>query len=316
MRIFTLIIFLFSNFLYAQNYPQKPIRLIIPFAPSGANDILGRIIGQKLSESMQQQILFDNRPGAGGIIGVDLTAKSPPDGYTLVVGHIGTFGVNPTLYKNLPYDPIKDFQSIALFAKVASLLVVHPSLPAKNIKELIQLAKKNSGKLLYGSGGNGGAGHLTTEYFKLMSKTEILHIPYKGTGPAVVDLIAGQTQIVFGGVPGSISFVKSGRLRALGVSTATRIPTLPEIPTISETIPGFEATQWYGLLAPAGTPTYIVSKLNKEISEGLKDPKIVFRLIENGSEPFVSSPEEFTNFIKSEITRWAPVIKSARIKVD
>jgi len=300
----------------AQAYPAKPVRLIIPFAPGGGNDILGRIIGSRLSEALRQQFIIDNRAGAGGTIGAELAAKSPPDGYTLVIGHIGTLAVNPTLYKKLPYDPVRDFQPVSLFAKVASVMVVHPSLPVKSVKDLIALAKRRPGELVYGSGGNGGAGHLATEYFKLMAKIDMGHIPYKGTGPALIDLLAGQTQLVFGGVPGSIGHIKSGRLRALGVSTASRLPVLPDVPTVGESLPGYEATQWYGVLAPAGTPAPIVSVLNREIVSGLKDPKMQARLSDNGSEPFASTPEEFAAFIKSEIALWAPIIKAAGVRVD
>lgn len=300
----------------AQEYPAKPVRLIIPFAPGGANDILGRLIGAKLSESMKQQFIIDNRAGAGGTIGADLAAKSPPDGYTLVIGHIGTLAVNPTLYKKLPYDPVKDFQAISLFAKVASVMVIHPSLPVKSVKDLVVLAKRQPGALVYGSGGNGGAGHLATEYFKLMAKVDMGHVPYKGTGPALVDLLAGQTQMVFAGVPGAVAHIKTGRLRALGVSTSNRLPTLPDVPTVGETLPGYEATQWYGVLAPRGTPTAIVSRLNREIGDSLKDPKVQERLVSGGSEPFASTPEEFAAYIKSEIAHWAPIIKAADIRVD
>ena len=199
----------------AQTYPAKPVRLIIPFAPGGGNDILGRLIGGKLAELIGQQVVIDNRAGAGGTIGAELAAKAVPDGYTLVIGHIGTLAVNPTLYQKLPYDPLKDFQPISLFAKVANMMVIHPSLPVKSVKELIVLAKAKPGVLVYGSGGNGGAGHLATEYFKLLTKVDIRHIPYKGTGPALVDLLAGQTQLIFAGIPGTVSHVKEGRLRPL-----------------------------------------------------------------------------------------------------
>ena len=301
----------------AQDYPSKPVRLIIPFAPGGSNDILGRLIGNKLAEATGQQVVIDNRGGAGGSIGVDLAAKSAPDGYTLVIGHIGTLAVNPTLYKNLPYDPIKDLQPISMLAKVANIMVVHPSLPAKSVKELIALAKAKPGSLVYGSGGNGGAGHLATEYFKLMTKTDIVHIPYKGTAPATIDLLAGQTQLVFGGIPGIAGHVRNGKLRALGVSTSKRLVVFPEVPTIAEAgVPGYEATQWYGVLAPAGTPPVIVARLNKDIISALENAQVQQRLAEDGSEPLPSTPNEFTAFIKSETVRWAPVIKAAGIRAD
>lgn len=301
---------------HAQTYPTKPVRLIIPFAPGGGNDILGRLIGGKLSELIGQQVVIDNRAGAGGTIGAELAAKAAPDGYTLVIGHIGTLAVNPTLYPKLAYDPLRDFQPISLFAKVANMMVIHPSLPAKSVKDLIALARAKPGMLVYGSGGNGGAGHLATEYFKLLAKVDIRHIPYKGTGPALVDLLAGQTQLIFAGIPGTVAHVKSGRLRPLAVSTAKRLAIFPDVPTVAETVPGYEATQWYGVLAPTGTPAAVVSRLNREIDTGLKDPRIQERLVAGGSEPFASTPEEFSAYIKAEIARWAPVIKAAAIRVD
>ena len=302
---------------FGQDYPIKPVRLIIPFAPGGSNDILGRMIGTKLAEAMGQQVVIDNRAGAGGSIGVEQAAKSAPDGYTLVIGHIGTLAVNPTLYKKLPYDPIKDLQTISMLAKVANIMVVHPSLPAKSVRELIALAKAKPGMLVYGSGGNGGAGHLATEYFKLMAKIDIEHIPYKGTAPAIIDLLAGQTQLVFGGIPGIGGHIRNGRLRALGVSTSKRLTIFPEVPTVAEAgVPGYEATQWYGVLAPAGTPNWVVARLNREIVHTLQNPQIQQRLADDGSEPLASTPEEFTAFIKSETARWAPVIKAAGIRAD
>lgn len=306
-----------AGYAVAQEYPAKSVRLIIPFAPGGSNDILGRLIAARLTETMGQQVVPDNRPGAGGSIGAEVAAKSPPDGYTLVIGHIGTLAVNPTLYRKLAYNPVTDFQALSLVAKVPNIMVVHPSLPAKNVKELIALARAQPGALVYGSGGNGGAGHLATEYFKLMAKVVITHVPYKGTGPAIVDLLAGQTQLVFAGVPGISAQVRAGRLRALGVSTIKRLAVFPDVPTIAEGgVPGYEATQWYGVLTAAGTPRPIVDRLNREIVGALKGKQMQDRLAADGSEPFTSTPEEFAAYIKSEIARWAPVIKAANIRVD
>jgi tripartite-type tricarboxylate transporter receptor subunit TctC len=300
-----------------QEYPQKPIRLIIPFAPGGSNDIIGRLLATRLTETLGQQVIPDNRAGAGGSIGAEVAAKSPPDGYTLVIGHIGTLAVNPTLYRRLAYNPTTDFAPISTIAKVANIMVVHPSLPAKSVSELLALVRKQPGALAYGSGGTGGAGHLATEYFKLMAKVDMVHVPYKGTGPALVDLIAGQTQVVFAGVPGIVGHVKSGRLRPLGVSTARRLSVFPDLPTIAEAgVPNYEATQWYGVLAPAGTPAPIVDKLNREIANWVQTKQLQERLVADGSEPFTTRPDEFMAFIKSEIARWAPVIKSANIVVN
>jgi tripartite-type tricarboxylate transporter receptor subunit TctC len=300
----------------AQEYPQKSIRLIIPFAPGGSNDIIGRLLATRLTETLGQQVIPDNRAGAGGAIGAELAAKAPPDGYTLVIGHIGTLAVNPTLYRRLPYDPTTDFAPISTIAKVANMMVVHPSLPAKSVGELLALARKQPGALSYGSGGTGGAGHLATEYFKLMARIDMVHVPYKGTGPALVDLLAGQTQLVFAGIPGIVGHVKSGRLRPLGVSTAQRLPVFPDIPTIAEGgVPNFEATQWYGVLAPARTPAPVVDKLNREIAAWVQTRELREHLTAAGSEPYTTRPDEFMAFIKSEIARWAPVIKSANIVV-
>ena len=301
----------------AQDYPTRPLRLIIPFATGGSNDILGRLIAMHLTESLGQQVVVDNRGGAGGSIGVELAAKSPPDGYTIVIGHIGTFAVNPTLYRKLAYDPIKDFQPISLLAKVPNIMVVHPSVPAKSVQQLIALAKAKPGSLVYGSGGNGGAGHLATEYFKLLAKVDFVHVPYKGTGPAIIDLLAGQTQLVFAGVPGISAQVKAGKLRPLGVSTVKRLAVFPDVPTIAEAgVPGYEATQWYGVLAPAGTAKPIVSRLNQEILKALQTAQLQERLAADGAEPLPSTPEDFQTFIKAEIARWAPVIKAAAIRAD
>jgi tripartite-type tricarboxylate transporter receptor subunit TctC len=301
----------------AQDYPARSVRLVIPFAPGGSNDILGRLVANRLSESIGQQVVPDNRPGAGGSIGAELVAKSAPDGYTLLIGHIGTLAVNPTLYRKLAYNPVTDFQPISLIAKVPNIMVVHPSVPARSIRELIALARAQPGALVYGSGGSGGAGHLATEYFKLMAKVNIIHIPYKGTGPAIIDLLAGQTQIVFAGVPGISAQVRANKLRALGVSTSTRLAVFPEVPTIAEAgVPGYEATQWYGLLAPAGTAKAVIDRLNRELVNGLKTKHVQERLAADGSEPYPSTPEEFMSFIKAEIARWAPVIKAADIRAD
>jgi tripartite-type tricarboxylate transporter receptor subunit TctC len=306
-----------GHFAAAQEYPARSVRLVIPFAPGGSNDILGRLIAARLGETLGQQVVADNRPGAGGSIGAELAAKAIPDGYTLLIGHIGTLAVNPTLYRKLGYNPVTDFQPISMIAKVPNIMVVHPSLPVKSVKDLIALARAKPGALVYGSGGSGGAGHLATEYFKLMAKIELVHVPYKGTGPALIDLLAGQTQLVFAGVPGIATHVRSGKLRPLGVSTASRLAVFAELPTIAEAgVPGYEATQWYGILAPAGTPRPVVDKLNREIVTGLKSRQLHERLVADGSEPFSSTPEEFAAFIKTEIARWAPVIKTAGIRAE
>jgi len=296
----------------AQEYPVKPVRLVVPFTPGGSTDILGRLVAQKLTESLGRQVLVDNRPGAGGTIGVEIVAKSPADGYTLVMGHIGTFGVNPTLYPKLPYDAVKDFQPITLFAMIPNVLSVNPSLPARSVKDVIALARAKPGVMNYGSGGNGSAAHLATEYFKLLTRTNIVHIPYRGTAPAITDLLAGNISMIITGVPAQLGHIKSGRLRALGVATSKRLPLFPDLPTIAEAgVKGYEATQWYGVLAPANTPTPVVAKLHAAIVKALQGADVKERLASEAGEPVGNSPEEFHAFIQKEIARWAPVIKAS-----
>jgi tripartite-type tricarboxylate transporter receptor subunit TctC len=301
----------------AQEYPTKPVRLVVPFTPGGTTDILGRLVAQKLTEAFGRQVLVDNRPGAGGTIGSDIVAKSPPDGYTLIMGHIGTFGVNPTLYPKLPYDAVKDFQPITLFAMIPNLMSVNPSLPVKSVKELVALARAKPGAINYGSGGNGSAAHLATEYFKLMTKTSIVHIPYRGTSPAITDILAGNISMIITGVPAQLGFIKAGRLRPLGVATSKRLPLFPDLPTIAEAgVPGYEATQWYGVLAPANTPRPVVAKLNETLVKALQGADVKERLASEAGEPVGNSPEEFHAFIQKEIARWAPVIKASGAKPE
>jgi tripartite-type tricarboxylate transporter receptor subunit TctC len=298
-------------------YPVKPIRLVVPFAPGGSTDTIARLIGQKLDEGLGQQVIIDNRPGAGGNLGVDYVAKSAPDGYTLIFGHVGTFGFGPSLYAKLPYDPIRDFAPVALFAMVPNMLVVHPSLPANNVRELVALARARPGQLNYGSSGNGSASHLATEYFKLLSKTDITAIPYKGTGPLVTDLIAGQTSLTITGVPPLYPHVQSGRLRALAVGSVKRLPLLPSLPTIAEAgVPDYESSTWFGPLAPAKTPREIIVRLNAELMKMLQRPDVRARFAAEGIEALGSTPEEFGTYIKSEIERWSRVIKAAGVRPE
>lgn len=295
-------------------YPVKPVRLVVPFVPGGSTDFIARIMGQKLDEALGQQVIVENRAGAGGNIGLDYVAKSPPDGYTLIFGHVGTFGFGPSLYQKLPYDPVRDFAPIVLFAMVPNMLVVHPSLPARNVKELVALAKARPGRINYGSSGNGSASHLATEYFKLLSKTDITAIPYKGTGPLVTDVIAGEISLTITGVPPLYPHVQSGRLRALGVGSTKRLSLLPDLPTIAEAgVPGYESSTWFGPLAPARTPREIVVRLNAELMKILQRPDIRSRFAAEGVEGLGSTPEEFGAYIKAEIERWGRVIKAAGI---
>ncbi|MDR7306170.1 tripartite-type tricarboxylate transporter receptor subunit TctC [Rhodoferax saidenbachensis] len=301
----------------AASYPGKPIRLVVPFTPGGSTDILARAIGQKLNEAWGQPVVIDNVPGAGGSIGADKVAKAPADGYTLLMGHIGTLAVNPSLYPNLPYDPVKSFAPVAWVARVPNVLVVHPSVPAKNVQELVALAKAKPGQLNYGSGGNGSAANLATEYFKLQTNTSLLHIPYRGTAPAVTDLVGGQIQVLFTGAPAVINQVKTGQMRALAVSSPKRMDALPDVPTVAESgFPGFEADQWYGVVAPVGTPADIVAKLNTQINLALNSPELKTRLNTEGAIATPDTPANFGKLIVREIARWKPVLSNGRVKAD
>jgi len=296
----------------AQNYPVKPVRFIAPFPPGGSTDFLARIVALKISEAMGQQVVVENRGGAGGTIGVEAAARAAPDGYTIVMGHIGTFGVNPTLYPKLPYDAIKSFAPITLLAMVPNAMVVHPSLPARSVKEFVALARAKPKQLLYGSGGNGSAAHLAAAYFELLAKVQLIHVPYKGTGPALIDLVAGQTSMMITGMPAVMPHVRSGRLRLMAVGTDKRLAQFPDLPTIAEAgVPGYDATQWYGVLAPAATPRDIVMKLNTEMKKALALPDVREKLAADGTVPVGNTPEEFGAHIRAEIARWAPVVKAS-----
>jgi tripartite-type tricarboxylate transporter receptor subunit TctC len=299
---------------WPQAYPAKPIRFVIPFPPGGSTDLVGRLLGQQWTQLMGQQVIIDNRGGAGGTIGVENVARSAPDGYTLVLGHIGTFGVGPSLYSKLPYDPVRDFVPIGLFGGVSNLLVVHPSLPATSMKALIALARSRSGQLNYGSAGVGSASHLQMEYFKLLTKTDITHVPYKGTGPMVTELVAGQTQVTSTGIPGLLGQVKAGRLRPLAALSDKRLALFPEVPTSAEAgLPGYEVLTWYGPLAPAKTPPEIITRLNAEMQKMLQSKDVLDRLAGEGVEPMGGTPQQYAAYIKNEMGRWAKVVKAAGI---
>jgi tripartite-type tricarboxylate transporter receptor subunit TctC len=298
-------------------YPTKPIRFVVPFTPGGSTDILARAVAQELTKAWGQAVVVDNVPGAGGAIGAEKVAKAAPDGYTLLMGHIGTLAVNPSLYPNLPYDPIKSFAPVAWVARVPNVLVVHPSVKATNVKELVALAKASPGRLNYGSGGNGSAANLATEYFKLQTGISLLHIPYRGTAPAVTDLLGGQIQVLFTGAPAVLGQVKNGQLRALAVSSPTRLAALPDLPTVAESgYKDFEADQWYGVVAPAGTPREVVAKLNAQINQALNSPEMKTRLLSEGAVATPGTPEAFGQLIARELARWKPVIQSGRVKAE
>lgn len=309
---------IFASFLTevsAQNYPTKPIRLIVPFTPGGTTDILARAIGARLTEQFGQSVVVENIAGAGGSIGAERVSKSAPDGYTLLMGHIGTLAVNPALYPNLPYDPVKSFAPIAWVANVPNLLVVHPSINAKNLKEWI--AKSKTATMNYGSGGNGSAAHLAMEYLKLQTQAEATHVPYKGTAPAVTDLLGGQTQAMFTGAPAVLQHIRAGKLIALAVSSSARLASLPDVPTVAESgFPGFEADQWYGVVAPAGTRAEIVAKLNTAINQSLETAELKSKLAAEGALAAAHSPQAFGNYIQKEIARWKPVIVAGKISAN
>jgi tripartite-type tricarboxylate transporter receptor subunit TctC len=308
----------------AMPYPSKPIRMVVPFTPGGSTDILARAIGVELTKAWGQPVIIDNVPGAGGSIGADKAAKAAPDGNTLLMGHIGTLAVNPSLYPQLPYNPVRDFAPVAWVARVPNVLVVHPSVPARTLPELIAYAKSKPGQLNYGSGGNGSAANLATEYFKLQTGTSLLHIPYRGTAPAVTDLVGGQIQVLFTGAPAVIGHIKSGQLRAIAVSSPTRLAALPDVPTVAESavvkglegLKGFEADQWYGVVTPTGTPREVVLKLNQQINLALNSAELKTRLNNEGAVATPNTPEAFGQLIVKEIARWKPVMASGRVRVD
>lgn len=299
----------------AQPYPSKPIRMIVPFPPGGGVDFIGRIVGKHLAERLGQQVLIDNRAGANGIVGLELLKQSPPDGYTIIAASQGPLSINPSLYAKLPYDTLKDFAPISNMVNFPLLLVVHPSLPVKNVRELIALAKKNPKQLSYSSPGAGNSGHLAAELFNSMAKVSILHVPYKGTAPAGMALLSGEVQLTFSSIPTVLPHVHSGRLRALGIGNGTRIASLKEFPTIAESgVPGYEAYAWGGMLAPAGTPKDIIARLNREIVQIIKLKDVSDQLEREGTVPTPSTPEEFGAYIKAEIEKWGAVVRMANIK--
>jgi tripartite-type tricarboxylate transporter receptor subunit TctC len=301
----------------AQAYPTKPITIIVPFPPGGTTDILARILAQYMSTELGQSVVIDNRGGAGGNIGAQAAARAPADGYTLLMGTVGTHAINASLYKKLPYDHIKDFVPLSRVAMVPNLLVANPSQPYKTVKELIAYAKANPGKVNYGSSGNGTSIHLSGELFKSLAKVDMTHIPYKGSAPAVSDLIGGQIAIMFDNMPSALPHVKAGKLRAIALTSAKRSPELPDVPTVAEAgLPGYEATSWFGMFAPAGTPPAIVAKLNDIIVKALNDPDIRKRIVEQGGEPHPETPEQFAAFIKAETTKWGKVVKESGASVD
>ncbi|MBI4189850.1 MAG: tripartite tricarboxylate transporter substrate binding protein [Betaproteobacteria bacterium] len=300
----------------AAQYPSKPIRLIVPFSPGGGTDLLARLIGQRLSEALAQPVVIDNRAGAGGNLGIELTARAPGDGYTLVLV-AGSFAIIPSLYHKLDYDPVRDFAPVGLVATIPYVIVSTPKLPAQTLKEFIALARAKPGQLNYGSGGSGTSGHLAAELFKISADINLLHVPYKGSVPAMTDVISGQLQLLFIGISASAPHIKTGRLRGLAIVAPQRSAVLPDVPTVGEAgLPGFDVTTWYGMLAPAATPAGIVQRLNRELTRIIQSPDTRERLAVLGADPATNSPAEFSSFIKQEIAKWHKAVQAAGLQAN
>jgi len=304
-----------SRIAWAQTYPTRPVRIVVPFAPGGVNDITARLIGQWLSERLGQQFIIENRPGGGGNIGIEAVVRSPADGYTLLV--VGTTAaINATLFEKLSYNFIRDIAPVASIVRVPHVMQVNPSLPVATVPEFIAHAKANPGKISMGSGGNGSPAHVTGELFKMMTGVNLTHVPYRGAGPAITDLLGGQIQVTFTDMAASIEYIRAGRLRALAVTTPMRSEALPDIPTVGDFVSGFEASQWGGLCAPKNTPPEIIGKLNAEINTGLADPKLKIRLADLGGVALPGSPAEFGKLIADDTEKWAKVVKFSGAKAD
>ena len=315
-KLLALLLLTLAGLSHAQTWPTRPIRLVVPFAAGGTTSILGRAMADKLAPLLGQPVVVDNRPGAGGNVGMDAVAKSEPDGYTLLMGPIG-LAINPALYSKMSFDPLRDLAPIGLYAGVPNLLVVHPSVPAQSLKELIALFKANPGKYNYASNGNGTSSHLAAEMLKSSAGVDIVHIPYKGGAPAMADLLAGQVTMLFDQMPAVLPQVKGGKVRALGVSSAQRSAAAPEVPSLAEAgLPGFDMTVWFGLLAPARTPPAVLQRVNAEMGKVLQDPEFRTFLAGLGVSPLGGSPEAFASFMQAETQRWAQVVKASGARID
>jgi tripartite-type tricarboxylate transporter receptor subunit TctC len=300
----------------AQAYPTRPVRIIVPFAPGGGSDIFGRTLALRLSEAFGQQVLVENRPGGNTLIGAELAARAAPDGYTLFLSTNGTVAINPSLYRKLPYDAVRDFAPVGLIGVGPNVLVVHPSLPVKSVRDLIALARAHPGKLSYASSGIGGAPHLAGELLKSMAEVDIVHIPYKGAAPATTDLLGGQVQVMFAGLGPAIGHIRANKLRGLAVASARRSRALPQLPTMSETLPGFEASSWFALFAPAATPPDVIARLNVEIGKAMARKDVLEQLLAQGYEPATGTPGELAELLRQDTARWAAVIRKAGITAE
>jgi tripartite-type tricarboxylate transporter receptor subunit TctC len=298
-------------------WPTKPIRLVVPFAPGGSSSIVARAVAIEMEKGLGQPIIIDNKPGGGGNVAMQDVARADPDGYTLIIGHIGTLAVNPFMFEKLPFDTDKDFVAVSLLAKVPNIFVVHTDVPARDLREFVALAKREPGKLYYGSAGNGSAGHLAFEHLKLVAGIDVVHVPYKGTGPNLIDLVAGRTQATSAGTPPLLPHVKTGKLRVIAVGSMQRLAVLPDAPTVAEQgFPGFEATQWYGMNAPAKTPAAIVERLAAEAAKAAKQPALAERFAVDSAEAVGSTPQAYAAFIAAEQARWGDVVRKAGIKAN
>jgi len=315
VRLAMLLAFACTSTAFAQSYPNHPIRVIIPWPPGQATDLAARMVSEKLVPALGQPLIMDNKPGAGGTIGAEFASKQPADGYTLLAGSSGPISISPNVQK-VGYDPLKDFSPISLLAINAYVLVVNPSVPAKNVQELVALLRANPGKYSFSSSGSGASSHLASALFNSMANVNAVHVPYKGSSPSVADLVSGQVAYTLETVPGVISFVKSGRLRALAVSSAKRSTVMPELPTIADALPGYEMSGWIGLMAPAGTPREISARLSREVRKVLDIPEIRERFLALGQEPSGNTPEEYAEFLKRQNDRYASIAKQAGLKVD
>jgi tripartite-type tricarboxylate transporter receptor subunit TctC len=301
----------------AQSYPAKPVRIVVPFAPGGTTDILARLVGQRLGETWRHSVVIDNRPGANGALGTEIVAKAPPDGHTIVMGYLGSLGINPHLYSKLSYDPLRDFAPITLVASTTQAIVTHPALPVRSTQDLIALAKRRPGQISYASAGIGAPSHLAGELFKMMAHIDLIHVPYKGSGAATTDLLGGHVALSFGGLAAAVPYVKAQRLRVLAVTGAARSPAMPQVPTVAESgVAGFDVTSWFGLLAPAGTPHELIARLHGDVVKILKTDDVRERLAADGAEVVANTPDEFAAYIKSELTKWGRVVKAAGIRAE